>query len=395
MKKNVVFRSGSLRMGGLERILIEVLQNIDKEKFNISLIIGDDCGEKNIFFKDIPSDIPCHFLKTQEFMEKMDHVRRHKKELKNRFFYNYLMWQEKRMELKRTQEILNGGETPDVFIDFDNGAAKYIHRIEAEKKIAWLHNSVPKLLKKPGKIKRFGKRLAFYDTIVSICEDMKEEVENIYPHLLGKVERIYNPFNFERIVGLSLKEDALSELEKTMLRGDYCVSVSRLDTVQKDHYTLLRAMEILKREGRAEKLYIVGGGEARAEIEGWIKELDLEDTVYLLGQTKNPYIWMKNSKFFVHSSKYEGLPTVLIEAMICGKMVVSTDCPTGPGEILQQGRCGYLSPVGDIHALADNMREVFERGEKSQKRFKNIEDRVEEFRSQNVLREYEALIERV
>lgn len=382
-------------MGGLERILIEVLQNIDRKKFKIDLIISDDCGEENIFQKDIPLDIQCHFLKSQEFMKKINEVRKNKKELKNRFYYNYLMWKEKRIELQETQRVLKEIGTPDLLIDFDNGAAKYIEKIDAKKKVAWLHNSVPKLLKKAGKIKRFGKRMDNYDRVVSICDDMKEEVEKIYPFLQGRVERIYNPFNFERIQKLSESLEGLTEEQLKKIKENYCVAVSRLDTVQKDYYTLLRAMKILKESGREEKLYIIGGGSAREEIESWIEELGLKEQVYLVGQTKNPYVWMKNAKFFVHSSKYEGLPTVLIEAMICGKLVVSTDCPTGPNEILRGGECGYLSEVGDFERLAKNMREAFENSSEAEKRFAKVAERVEEFRSKNVLREYEALIERI
>ena len=79
MKKNILFRSGSLRMGGLERVLIEVLQTIDKEKYNISLIIDDDCGEDNIFEKDIPKEIKYYFLKSQDLIQKQNIIKKKEK----------------------------------------------------------------------------------------------------------------------------------------------------------------------------------------------------------------------------------------------------------------------------------------------------------------------------
>lgn len=78
MKKRVIIRSGSLRMGGLERVLIEVLQTIDKKKYNISLVIDDDCGEDDVFKKDIPQEIDYYFLKSEKLMKKL-HFYRSKK----------------------------------------------------------------------------------------------------------------------------------------------------------------------------------------------------------------------------------------------------------------------------------------------------------------------------
>lgn len=76
MKKNIIFRSGSLRLGGLERVLIEVLQTIDKKKYNIILVIDDNGGKENIFEKDIPKEIPYYFLKSKELREKEQNLKK-------------------------------------------------------------------------------------------------------------------------------------------------------------------------------------------------------------------------------------------------------------------------------------------------------------------------------
>ena len=102
------------------------------------------------------------------------------------------------------------------------------------------------LKKKKDKIERFGKRLEHYDTIVAICDEMKEELENIYPKLRGKIRRIYNPFNFERIEKLSEDLSELNNEQKNMLKDDYCIAISRLDTLQKDYLTLIKAFSKLK-----------------------------------------------------------------------------------------------------------------------------------------------------
>ncbi|MGL5918282.1 MAG: glycosyltransferase, partial [Cetobacterium sp.] len=330
--KNLVIRSGSLRMGGLERVLIEMLQNLDRKKYKISLIIEDNSGAENIFLPEVPKEIEIYFLKPEELIEKTHYHRERKKNLYHKIMYNILMMKEHSFVVERTVQVLKEIESKhgevDVFLDYDWGARRYVEKLKAKKKLVWIHNSVPKLLKKQSKIVRFGKNLSKYDRVVAICDDMKKELEEIYPYLSEKLRRVYNPFNFKRILDLSIDKSALTENQKKLIEDDYIVAVSRLDTVQKDYDTLIKGYKLALEKGVREKLYIVGDGPDRDEIQKLIDVAELNDKIKLIGKTTNPYIWMKNSKLFVHSSKYEGLPTVLIEAMICSKVVISSDCPT-------------------------------------------------------------------
>ena len=393
MKKRVIIRSGSLRMGGLERVLIEVLQTINKEKYNISLVIDDDCGEADIFKKDIPKEIDYYFLKSETLMKKISFYREKKNNLLYKGLYNFYLSYSKYIACKNMEKLVEKFGKIDVLIDFDAGAAKYIEKIKADKRIVWIHNSIPSLKKKKDKIERFGKRLANYDKIVAICDEMKEELISIYPYLKDKVVRIYNPFNFERIEKLSEDRSELKDEDLELLNENYIIAISRLDNVQKDYPTLLKAMEILKNRKINEKLFIVGDGPSKKEIEQEIKKLGLEDNVKLLGKRKNPYIWLKESDFFVHSSKYEGLPTVLIEALICNKFVISSNCPTGPKEILANESCGKLFEVGNYEELA-NLLEKYISNEELRKGYStSIENRREEFNKNIVLKEYEKLID--
>ena len=175
-KKNIVFRSGSLRLGGLERVLIEVLQTIDKEKYNITLVIDDDCGKDNIFLeKDIPKEIPYYFLKSEELINKTEYYK-NKKKLFNKLMYNLFMNLETFIMCKNMNKLLRKLGKIDVLIDFDAGASKYISKLKnIDKKAVWIHDSIPKLKKKRSKIERFGKRLEKYDKVIAICDEMKEE----------------------------------------------------------------------------------------------------------------------------------------------------------------------------------------------------------------------------
>lgn len=137
------------------------------------------------------------------------------------------------------------------------------------------------------------------------------------------------------------------------------LGVGRL-TRQKDFPTLLRAFAEVRRK-RAARLIILGEGEDRPVLERLAGELGLTDDVALPGFHENAMAYMARSAVFVLSSVWEGLPTVLIEALAAGARVVSTDCPSGPREILQEGRLGALVPVGDVGALAAAMIAALER----------------------------------
>jgi glycosyltransferase involved in cell wall biosynthesis len=125
-------------------------------------------------------------------------------------------------------------------------------------------------------------------------------------------------------------------------------------TQQKDFPTLLRAIAEV-RDRRSVRLLVLGDGPERGRLEALVSELGLDDIVRLPGWVVNPYPYMARTDVFVLSSRWEGLPSVLIEALFCGAPVVATDCPSGPMEILEGGRHGVLVPVGDVRALADGI----------------------------------------
>ena len=164
----------------------------------------------------------------------------------------------------------------------------------------------------------------------------------------SRVEVVYNPVITPAILAQSrtLPEHPWFESGGPPV----ILGVGRL-TRQKDFLTLVRAFAELRRRRRA-RLIILGEGEDRPALEGLVAELGLRDSVSLPGFRDNAAAYMARSALFVLSSAWEGLPTVLIEALAAGTRVVSTDCPSGPREILQGGRLGALVPVGDAPALA-------------------------------------------
>ena len=110
------------------------------------------------------------------------------------------------------------------------------------------------------------------------------------------------------------------------------------------------------REMHTARLMILGEGEDRPSLEKLIQDLELSELVSMPGFVDNPYSYMANAAVYVLSSRWEGLPTVLVEALYCGLPIVSTNCPNGPKEILQDGRFGQLVPVENTEMLASAIR---------------------------------------
>jgi glycosyltransferase involved in cell wall biosynthesis len=164
-----------------------------------------------------------------------------------------------------------------------------------------------------------------------------------------KVEILYNPVVSEK---LFLRADEPVTHPWLVDRSvPVVIGVGRLSP-QKNFPLLIRAVAKVRKE-RPLKLIILGEGALRPELEALIRELNVEDDIDLPGFDANPFRFLKHASLFVMSSDWEGLPTALIEAMACGTPVVATDCDSGPGEILDEGRLGQIVPRGDVNAMAD------------------------------------------
>ena len=172
-----------------------------------------------------------------------------------------------------------------------------------------------------------------------------------------RITTIYNP-----AITSDLHGKAAEQPDHSWLRDDgapVVLAVGKLER-QKDYPTLIRAFARLAAR-RPCRLVILGEGSKKKEVEGLVEESKLTDRVSLPGWVENPFAFMARASLFVLSSRWEGLPTVLVEALACGCPCVSTDCPSGPAEILLNGDIGPLVPVGDDAALAEAMERVLDR----------------------------------
>lgn len=189
--------------------------------------------------------------------------------------------------------------------------------------------------------------------IIAVSRGVKQDLCELGNLKDSFVRVIYNP----AAIGVSSVREPLAVNSELWGEGFNChiLSVGRL-TPEKDHKTMISAFALLPKELNA-KLVILGEGPLRAELQALITKLNLDGRVLLPGFVINPYPWFRSADIFVLSSLWEGFGNVLVEAFECGLPVVSTNCPSGPAEILEDGVYGMLVPVRNAHDLAKAMQE--------------------------------------
>lgn len=186
------------------------------------------------------------------------------------------------------------------------------------------------------------------DTIIVNSLEFKKQ---LYEKFNVNAECIYNPLNVSEIIKLSKKQ-----IKNNITKNKYIIKIINIGRYvdQKDQITLLKAINVIKDKLKLE-LIMMGRGIFKNKFKNYIFENNLKNIVKLVNFQKNPYPFIKNSNIFILSSKYEGLPNVLLEAITLNKFVISSDCPTGPGEILSNGKGGLLFKTGDYKELANKI----------------------------------------
>lgn len=220
--------------------------------------------------------------------------------------------------------------------------------------------------------------------IIAVSQGVADELISVTHLPKDLVNVIYNPVVSEDLLKKSkdsVEHPWLVDKEIPVILG-----VGRL-IQQKDFSCLIKAFHELQ-EIRPSRLIILGEGEERVNLESLIEKLGLEDKVDLPGFVANPYAYMAKADVFVLSSAWEGLPTVLIEALATGTPVVSTNCKSGPDEILEDGKIGNLTPVGNIYELANSIHKMLKEPTESELLLRRSGD----FSQESILNKYLQLV---
>ena len=184
------------------------------------------------------------------------------------------------------------------------------------------------------------------ELIIVNSYEFKKQMDKIYSI---KSKLILNPFDFTYIKKKSVEKINYNFYKKNHLK---LINVGRL-VDQKDQLTILKAVHYALKKNKKVQLLIIGKGEKKRELKDYIKKNNLSKNIKLIGYKKNPFKYIKAADIFVLSSKFEGSPNVLIESIFLKRGIISSNCPTGPNEILKNGKYGDLFEIGDYKTLGN------------------------------------------
>lgn len=355
-KKNIAFVVNSLYGGGAEKVLQVFLAHFDRRRYDITLI---NHREENVDNKLYPSDIKYkNILKSAENRKTkigLLWVKIYNKI--NLFIYDNFS--------SRVFRSIYLRDKFDVEIAFIEGyATKVVSGGQSRKKIAWVHSDLKlcpwtdiAFRSKEEQIKCYS----FFDKVISVSKSIKESVEELF---FCKSLVVYNPINPEEIQKMSLQFKVERDKKRLLF-----VSVGRL-VLPKGYDRLIPIVGKLVAEGFDFRLWIVGEGTERRYLEDLISEWKLERFVKLWGYQNNPYPYIKASDWFVCSSRNEGYSTVVNEAVILQRPVITTHC-SGMQELLGENNEYGIIVENEEESLLNGMRDIL-KDQKLTKRYTDL-----------------------
>lgn len=354
--KKIGFCIDSLEMGGAERLLVDIVNTLYETK-EYEIHILTKLKSNSYFFNLIKDKIRYDFL-----LEK-----------KSEGFFS-----KTRDSIIKKINFKKFSEKVDIIIDFlDGDFCSYIKNIKNKEKIIWLHLSYEKLKIR----KNIDKKLPAYTKIIVIADDMEKELLDARKDLKN-ICKIDNFVDYQEI-DKKLNEDLKTDFD---FNQKYFLTVCRLNEEQKDVKTLIEAFSLYKGD---EKLVIAGDGPDRKMLEDLCIEKNIKDKVIFLGMINNPFIFMKNSQAFILSSKVEGFGLVLVEALYCSTKVISSNCPTGPSQILLNGEAGELFEVSNVAELLNKLEIIHNKEYNKAK----IEETLKRYTRENFINNFRKVIE--
>jgi glycosyltransferase involved in cell wall biosynthesis len=368
-KIKVLFFISSLEGGGAERVMVNLLGNIKESRIEPVLILLHPATESpyreylpektKVIVVERRSD--SFFAKIRQFMSFVKCVHR---------------------------------ESPRIILSMlthNNIMALCAGILLRIRVIACAHITLGEVIKTGGEARMLGVSVAalvnifygFADRVITVSEGIKRDLIEEFRIPARKIQVIYNPIDCDAVTELSTIP---SEHPFMKGREPVVVGAGRL-VAQKRFDILIKAFSSVVKEMDA-RLIILGEGPGRETLQKLVRDLGMEDKVSLAGFQGNPYQFFSGADVFVLSSAYEGLPMVMLEAMACGVPVISTDCRSGPREILQDGRCGLLVPVGDEGALSEGILQLLRDRTLRENFSKAGKERAKDFSASKVATQY-------
>ena len=335
-KKKILIRIGSLRHGGAEKVLATFLKKLPENKYEIDLLLNLYSGK---YLAEIPSWVNIFYLNKGDMI-----TTNRLQDLPEKAFrvvYQKLLKKFPRLLYKN---ILKGKQYDVEFAAIHGFRDEILNSpLKSSKKIVWIHNDLRKTHFHNYTDDEMRKFFGF-DKILVISEDIQQDFENLAENDDEKtrIARIYNPLDTEEILRKS-QEPRDKRQETRPTTNNYQPTFVSVGTVfpQKGFDRLLNVHKQLMDEGYRHKIQIVGDGYDFENIKKLISELQVAESVDMVGFTDNPYPYFKSADFYILSSRYEGFPTVLFEAIVLKKNIIATDV-SGVKEMLANGKLGLI-----------------------------------------------------
>ena len=360
-KKKILIRIGSLRHGGAEKVLVTFLKNLPKDKYEIDLLLNLYSGK---YLAEVPDFVNVLYLNKGKMI-----TTNRLQDIPVKAFRVIYQKVLKIFPALLYQYILKGKKYDVEFAAIHGFRDEILDSPQkSSKKLIWIHNDLKKTEFHNYTDEEFRKFFGF-DKIMVISEKIEQDFNNLTQNLeeKNKIVRIYNPLDTEEIVlksqePRSKKQEARSKNSNLGTQNPDPTFVS-VGTVfpQKGFDRLLKVHKRLLDEGFHHKILILGDGYDFENIKNLQKDLGVTETSTLFGFTDNPYPQIKNADFYVLSSRYEGFPTVLFEAITLKKNIIATDV-SGVREMLDDGKLGLIIENSE-QGIYDGMKKALQNPE--------------------------------
>lgn len=321
---NIAIVITNLRGGGAEKAMIRLASALSKRGHQVRLILLEHKIEHKV-----PDELFFHTLTSPGTSMRKGVMGKYWAAYKLRKLFKNLNWLSNCLTISTlpfTDEVVSLARLPNTWFRIANTLSAEIEAMATPEK----------------QNRRLQKYKNLYEgrNLIAVSEGVSKDLQKELGLHKSKIVRIYNGFDITSI------QKAASETDPDIPQQPYVIHVGRF-MQQKRHDVLLDAWQKIKQPN-----LLVLVTQDHSELRNMIKTRDLQDRVLVAGFRSNPYPWIKNAELLVLSSDREGMPNVLVEALACGTRIISTDCPSGPREVMQGDLAQWLAACGDADSLA-------------------------------------------
>ncbi len=378
MKKDILFVIPSLAAGGGEKSLINVLTLIDFDQYNVDLLLFNPNG---IFTQFLPNEVELLQLSNSyqdftlpliksliKFLKRGDTILAYNRimfTIKNRYNSNSSL-REQRAWKNVSKSIVKLEKKYDVAIGFLEKSSIYfcVDKVDAEKKIGWVHSDYEKLEMDPTFDIHYFKQL---DNLVTVSEECKNILKEKFPTEIHKIDVMYNIVS--PIIINKMANQVQTNIYNKKDNEIVVLSIGRLH-YQKGFELAIEACNHLINKGFNIKWFVIGEGEERGNLMELIKEYNIEENFKLLGLKANPYPYIKQADIYVQTSKFEGKSIALDEAKILQKPILITNYSTAKDQI-NNNKNGLIVEM-DVNSIANGIEKIITDKNKTDELIENL-----------------------